>query len=55
MHFGLDCLSACSCSGENFNGSCDPITGDCHCIPGWEGKDCMTEEENENDLKSAFI
>ncbi|KAH0624132.1 hypothetical protein JD844_007560 [Phrynosoma platyrhinos] len=35
--YGKDCSSICKCQN---GGSCDPVTGQCHCPPGINGKFC---------------
>lgn len=33
--FGAGCAERCVCAHAD---GCDPVTGECHCLPGWTGK-----------------
>uniref|UniRef100_A0A803WFS0 Platelet endothelial aggregation receptor 1 n=1 Tax=Ficedula albicollis TaxID=59894 RepID=A0A803WFS0_FICAL len=33
--FGAGCGERCACAHAD---GCDPVTGECHCLPGWTGK-----------------
>ena len=35
--YGLDCASQCLCQN---GGECDPVTGECLCMPGYHGNHC---------------
>lgn len=39
--YGRDCMQTCECNWEN-TASCNPVTGECKCIEGWNGKRCHT-------------
>ena len=35
--YGLGCAHQCQCLN---GGDCHPVTGECHCAPGWRGEHC---------------
>ncbi|XP_048727704.2 mucin-4-like isoform X2 [Ostrea edulis] len=40
--FGPNCSSQCTCNNEN-SLSCDPVSGECTCKPGWSGTNCESD------------
>lgn len=39
LHYGVECVHNCSCIAANTD-ICDPATGACVCLSGWEGATC---------------
>ncbi|GFU53111.1 hypothetical protein TNCV_3098951 [Trichonephila clavipes] len=46
--FGQGCQYQCPCQNK---GTCDPVTGQCTCPPGFEGRYC----ENECQVMHSFL
>lgn len=38
--FGVGCLQSCTCVVEHESSPCDHVTGECHCLPGYNGSSC---------------
>ncbi|KAH9505774.1 hypothetical protein Btru_055751, partial [Bulinus truncatus] len=40
--WGVNCANNCTCSPST-TFSCNPVTGSCQCLPGWNGTDCSVD------------
>ncbi|XP_053395361.1 uncharacterized protein LOC123523940 isoform X4 [Mercenaria mercenaria] len=50
--FGPNCISTCKCNSENTK-LCDPKTGTCDCLTGWQGDTCEVDV-NECDNETLY-
>lgn len=41
--YGQNCSTNCTCVLENTH-ECDPVTGSCACLAGWQGQNCQLGE-----------
>lgn len=47
---GLNCASKCNCEEMyTLDTTCDPVTGQCRCRPGWTGLKC---DQNVNECET---